>query len=82
MAAALSHVILCLGNLISVEVINGKTGKTESKETKFSILCKFLEWDLVRNINPEVCDACIMNAIDLLVMLLLYLFKPIRDQRD
>lgn len=68
MAAALSHVILYLGNLMSVEVVNGKNGKTESMETKFSILCKFLEWDLVLNIKPEVCDACIINAIDLLMM--------------
>lgn len=52
-------------------------------QTILSILCNFLEWDLALSIDLKVvCGACIINAIDLLMMLPLYLFKPIKDQRD
>lgn len=51
-------------------------------QTKLSILCKFLEWDLVLSIDLKVVyDACIINVIDLLMMLSLYFFQAYKRSK-
>lgn len=83
-----NKILLYLSNCTSIKRVKRK-GKSFIRvtgncfQTKLSILWKFLDWDLALSTDLKVvCSACIINAIDLLMMLPLYLFKPIRDQRD